>query len=412
MTKSKKLLKKLTPEQEALIPVVRDEWISLSLNSGNKVVQEHEIREGIDWLCKTLELSEHPRILTFDSNLGMELELDNLLARSFKNFSGASSIKDSVNSFMKDCDADEYSYKALSNYAYHSHSKLLKQIDNSVHGYISTQVWFLLSIVDFSVENLRGPLWNSVVRSMLKNPKFISGYLRLYSGLYRDGYIGLANDAGKLSSYDYYSRAGIISDDHEKNFFNVLSDIVRAGIWTMCYYKGSVLVCRLPTKVSRDEQGRLHSMRGPAVQWRDGSGQYFIHGVSFSQSLEEHTSEPELWRKMICSSKDLSLKEIVRISNMEQRYLAFKLLGAEKLLREARAQLIDKSKRGNELYKIEDDMLIERDSRPLKLLKYKDLSTDRIYVSFVPYEYEKADAAMAWKFQLSEEEYKLLKTEA
>ena len=49
------------------MPVVRDEWINLSLNSGKAAVQEHEIREGIDWIYRISELPEHPRIVIFDS---------------------------------------------------------------------------------------------------------------------------------------------------------------------------------------------------------------------------------------------------------------------------------------------------------------------------------------------------------
>jgi hypothetical protein len=50
--KNMRKIDSLTPEQQALIPIVRDEWINLCLNSdgGNKRVEEKDIREGIDWL--------------------------------------------------------------------------------------------------------------------------------------------------------------------------------------------------------------------------------------------------------------------------------------------------------------------------------------------------------------------------
>ena len=64
-------------------------------------------------------------------------------------------------------------------------------------------------------------------------------------------------------------------------------------------------------------------------------------------------------------------------------------------------ELIDASRRGNELYSI--DSIIP--GRTLKILKYKDASTSQPYISFVPNYMEKADEAMAWKFSLSENEY-------
>jgi hypothetical protein len=76
-----------TPAQEALIGVVRDEWINLILKCSN-AVQEHEIREGIDWLYKISGLLEHPRIVISDSYLEMvriELGYYNLLARLDEN---------------------------------------------------------------------------------------------------------------------------------------------------------------------------------------------------------------------------------------------------------------------------------------------------------------------------------------
>ena len=48
-------------------------------------------------------------------------------------------------------------------------------------------------------------------------------------------------------------------------------------------------------------------------------------------------------------------------------------------------------------------------------LKYKDPSTDRVYISGVAVEVgekDDADLAMAWKFQWSMEQYSMLKVEA
>ena len=71
-------------------------------------------------------------------------------------------------------------------------------------------------------------------------------------------------------------------------------------------------------------------------------------------------------------------------------------------------ELIDASRRGNELYSI--DSIIP--GRTLKILKYKDASTSQPYISFVPNYMEKADEAMAWKFSLSGNEYGMLGGEA
>ena len=117
------------------------------------------------------------------------------------------------------------------------------------------------------------------------------------------------------------------------------------------------------------------------------------------------------------------------------------------------AKLIDASKRGNELYGIDmqttltvhyptglestyydglpdlDKFLSEVFTTPvdsvppsfpnflnnrntLKILFYSDPSTNQLYISFVPYYIKKADDGMAWKFQLTRDEYDGLVSEA
>ena len=90
-----------------------------------------------------------------------------------------------------------------------------------------------------------------------------------------------------------------------------------------------------------------------------------------------------------------------------------KVYGMENLLNEVKAELVDKSDRGNELYLV-------RDLFPTNLnayfLKYNCPSTDRVYISGIDPDYAKnheyADSCMAWKYGLSDEEYSLLKVES
>jgi hypothetical protein len=80
------------------------------------------------------------------------------------------------------------------------------------------------------------------------------------------------------------------------------------------------------------------------------------------------------------------------------------------------AQLIDASRRGNELYSI--NTIIH--GRSLRILKYRDPSTKvqdpttgewlgQLYISFVPEHINKADHGMAWKFRLTPGEYRRTK---
>tara|TARA_Y100000590_G_C15655566_1_gene990466 strand:+ start:535 stop:1191 length:657 start_codon:yes stop_codon:yes gene_type:complete len=80
----------------------------------------------------------------------------------------------------------------------------------------------------------------------------------------------------------------------------------------------------------------------------------------------------------------------------------------ELFLSEHGAKFIDASSRGNELYEL-SGLIPER---TLKILKYRDPSTNELYFCFVPDHIEKPDEGMAWKFHLTEYEYENLAREA
>ena len=98
--------------------------------------------------------------------------------------------------------------------------------------------------------------------------------------------------------------------------------------------------------------------------------------------------------------------DILNIQNGEQRYQAVKDYGIEKIIDELDAKLINRSKRGNELFEVD---LFQPSNA--KILRYRDPSTDEIYADLVPTHIYKADEAMASKFHLTEVEYDGLEVE-
>jgi len=157
-----------------------------------------------------------------------------------------------------------------------------------------------------------------------------------------------------------------------------------------------------PTPLIRvDDQNRWHSLTEPAIRWKDGSEYFYLWGVNLEKSL---------WKKII--NKELSFKEIMGLANIEQRMVALKVAGAETMLKESDAKLLDKSSRGNELYLIENFF---KSSPQAYFTKYVCPSTGRVYVSGIDPEIGKkkdADLAMAWKFGLTKQEYAELVVEA
>ena len=110
----------------------------------------------------------------------------------------------------------------------------------------------------------------------------------------------------------------------------------------------------------------------------------------------------------LAHDQQLTRQQIQRIREMERRFVQMRYEDPDFLLLEFGAKLKNYSKRGNELY--ETKTLIP--NRTIKLLKYVDPSTDRIYLCFVPDTINRADEGMAWKFSISEEDYHNLAGEA
>lgn len=103
-------------------------------------------------------------------------------------------------------------------------------------------------------------------------------------------------------------------------------------------------------------------------------------------------------------------RETISVENIEQRVKKMQRLGIDHILRKTHAVLIDESKRGNKLYAMKDKLV---PNYTLKYLVYSDPSSpEKTYGCFVPSDLVSADNGMAWKFQITEEEYSDLEVEA
>ena len=191
--------------------------------------------------------------------------------------------------------------------------------------------------------------------------------------------------------YDYAKYIGVkFNEDNLQQFNDIVLNI------PICVFVGNVVfICEKPQCLWEDK--KLHSDTKPAIGWKDGTGIYFLYGVKF---------EKDLWEKVV--SKKLTPKQVFNHKNIEQRMAIIKHYGNEWLLK--KAKLIDKSERGNELYLLEGVF-----SQPAYYLKYKDTSTNRVYVSGIDPKVGKkknADEAMSWKFKITPFEYSQLQVEA
>jgi len=194
-----------------------------------------------------------------------------------------------------------------------------------------------------------------------------------------------------LRFYDHYIHEGVYEDERYEHYKRFLLK----GIWAIVFFVDHTIVCRLPKEIKLDSSGKLHAIDEPAIEWQDGSKDFYRHGVYIGNLYENSKLTTQ------------SFSEILQIRNIEQRYAIMRDLSWEDIKRNTDIKEIKRpSRKGNKLY----EMTIGRGTA--KVVKYKDPSTDRIYWSFVPETIETADEGMAWKFQLSLEEYRRINAEA
>jgi len=154
----------------------------------------------------------------------------------------------------------------------------------------------------------------------------------------------------------------------------------------MIQLDGLCIVCNIPSKIVKDQNYRLHNENGTAVEWRDGYKVHALHGICLEETL---------YNKIV--NKQFNLQEILSLENIEHRMLALKY-DPEKITITPQASLINSNK-GTDLFLVKE--IFTQDAY---FIKYKDPSTDRVYISGVDpkvaEETKDAEKCRLWKFPL------------
>jgi hypothetical protein len=119
-----------------------------------------------------------------------------------------------------------------------------------------------------------------------------------------------------------------------------------------------------------------------------------IRDECFQIDLKETANDTIVAVKLL-ENLDIELNDILQCRNAEIKQKALKKFTYERFVNEAKPEIIDKDERGQQLFRLED----------IVLLYLKDYSTDRKYLLRVPPEMKKVKQAIAWTFNKEEEDY-------
>lgn len=94
---------------------------------------------------------------------------------------------------------------------------------------------------------------------------------------------GNVSDYGWCAFGDFFQRIGIKLTDK----FDKCVKLLNSGVYEMLQFEHVCIVSKMPIKILRDSNGRLHSTNSTAIEWSDGTGYHFIHGRSMPKRIFE-----------------------------------------------------------------------------------------------------------------------------
>ncbi|MEX1336108.1 MAG: DUF6745 domain-containing protein [Candidatus Limnocylindrales bacterium] len=152
-----------------------------------------------------------------------------------------------------------------------------------------------------------------------------------------------------------------------------------------------------PLALRTDAEMRLHCEDGPVVAYPDGSEVWALGGVVVSRDVVLH---PER----------ISVADIEREPNAEVRRVLVERFGAERLLREGGAELVDEDATGK-LWRWQPAQAVGRRSEPIVMVEVVNSTAEpdgsfRSYFLRVPPDVTTAPQAVAWTFHLRADEYR------
>ncbi len=193
------------------------------------------------------------------------------------------------------------------------------------------------------------------------------------------------HEAGWLAFYDVFREFGV-----DVSKIDPLTELAKCCGWVWMFEKAAILTDR-PSKISVDEDDRLHSLEGMAIEYRDGFGLYCVHGIRVKE-------------KIVMAPETITVEEVDAEENSEVRRVMMTQMGEGKYLLESGAQCVSEDKYGK-LYK-----KVVADDEDLCMIRVINSTpepdgTSNIYWLRVPENITTPHEGVAWGFGKTTETY-------
>ena len=259
------------------------------------------------------------------------------------------------------------------------------QVGDQVRDQVGSQVWDQVwaQVGDQVREHVWGHVWDQV-RGQVRDQVRDQVKATVKEGFHNYG--GSSLYWAEFCSYVSFFRDACDWHDPILEKFAIAERLTEAG-WT--WWHSDVFVSSdRPAFIHRDDEGRLHSETGHAIEYRDGWGFSCWHGVRI----------PDAW---LTDKSSLTPELALTWENIEQRRCACEILGWSKVLATLNARVIDADDP-------EIGELLEAEipgSGKERFLRVR-CGTGRTFVLPVPRDMKTALEANGWTYGISTCEYK------
>lgn len=206
---------------------------------------------------------------------------------------------------------------------------------------------------------------------------------------------GAAQDAASLNTG--------LSDAATLKWIDVSQEELKAlenGLGFFFPMQDKLILVPMP-RIIMENNATLHYDHGKAVEWKDGTGFYFLHGVKFD--------DEKLYQSIV--DQTITAEDALNIRDTDQRMAAIAMLRPDRLLDQMKAKLVHTGVKGTKLYEVDDFMGTGRTEYCMFMV---DSSTPREFIEWVEPTIGKqkdADLCQANAFGIPLEDYLLMELE-
>ncbi|MBD2446105.1 hypothetical protein H6G76_02820 [Nostoc sp. FACHB-152] len=327
------LIEKLTPEQEALIPVYREKWRKTALSTER--IDREKAAEAVKAVYQFMGFDE-PEIVFFDSPYAALQEFSLKLVKPISN----------INAY---------------------------RIENKIFSPLSNHIEFKLQSKEL-VNFIKKEIIYKLIDSRL--PIYAPSILQLDLNIFSLNYILPELLIAEVRFIDF-GISELNCDCFQQNWV-ILQNLIKNCGWIFPDENIAIL-CDRPIHLRFDNENRLHAEGEPAIQFADGYSIYSYHGVNLPEKYGK--IHPQQWEA----------QWLLTETNAELRRVLIQGIGYSRICQDLQAIELDNWAEYT-LLRIDSDIDIE----PIYLLKMTCPSTGFIHVLCVPPNMVSAREAIRW----------------